>query len=99
MGQMIASWSMVMAHGLMAAGPGNLPHLSEIVVVARPTRRAEHLLGLGNQMCDTLKLVRWPVLQPKRLKRKFISQLTGLGPFQCPAYAPSSAENGQVGRL
>ena len=26
----------------------------------------------------------WPVPQLKRLKRKFILQLTGLGPIQCP---------------
>ena len=40
----------------------------------------------------------WPVPQLKRLKRKFIVQTTGLGPFWCSVYAPSSAENGQVGR-
>jgi hypothetical protein len=41
----------------------------------------------------------WIVPEPKRLKREFILQLTGLGPFPCPVYALSSAENGQVGRL
>ena len=31
MKQMIASWSMVMVHGLMFAGPGLVPRLIEIV--------------------------------------------------------------------
>ena len=31
MEQMIASWSMVMVHGLMVAGPVIVPHLREIV--------------------------------------------------------------------
>ena len=47
----------------------------------------------------TIRPVIWPVPELKRLKRKFILKLTGLGPFRCSVRYSSSAENGQVGRL
>ena len=92
---MIASWSMVMVHGLMVAGL-KFANLSEIMGSRMAEPRGAFWVSVSNVV--QFRPVGWPVPQPKRLKRKFISQLTGLGPFQCPAYAPSSAENGQVGR-
>ena len=47
---MIASWSMVMVHGLMVAGPGLVPEISEIL--GRKTNEAREHLAIGNQMCD-----------------------------------------------
>ena len=41
---MIASWSMVMVHGLMVAGPGNRAQISEIVG-SRVGRPARSILG------------------------------------------------------
>ena len=70
MKQMIASWSMVMVHGLMVAGPGFELELTRYW--ARETNEAREHLAIGNQMQDTLRPIIWPVPQPKRLKRKFI---------------------------
>ena len=44
MEQMIASWSMVMVHGLMVAGPGMEPHLRQIVG-SRDGRPAPSIFG------------------------------------------------------
>ena len=48
MEQMIASWSMVMVHGLMAAGP-----VSKLIFAGswgRETDEAREHLAIGNQM-------------------------------------------------
>ena len=68
---MVASWSMVMLHGLMVAGPA---------LVLKLTRSWAHgmaeppgAFGRVNSMQYMFSPVGWPVTQPKRLKRKFIS--------------------------
>ena len=87
---------MVMVHGLMVAGSCVEAILSKIVGSRGWLSRAEHR-GVSSNVVGTQAgyLARPTTL---RLKRKFIVQTTGLGPFRCPAYAPSPAENGQVGR-
>ena len=51
MKQMIASRSMVMVHGLMAADPGIVPHLSQILG-ARVRRPAPSILGSRSNVVD-----------------------------------------------
>ena len=48
MEQMIASWSMVMVHGLMVADPSNLPDLARYWGLE--TDKAREHLAIGNQM-------------------------------------------------
>ena len=50
MKQMIASWSMVMVHGLMVAGPGIKSKLARSW--ARETDEPPGAFGTVNQMCD-----------------------------------------------
>ena len=50
MEQMVASWSMVMLHGLMVAGPGIKSKLARLW--ARETDEPPGAFGIINQMCD-----------------------------------------------
>ena len=71
MKQMIALWSMVMIQGLTVAGSCLVPFKARSW--GPETNEAREHLAIGNQMEDTLRPVIWPVPQPKRLKREFIS--------------------------
>ena len=51
MEQTIASWSMVMVHGLMVAGPGIVPHLSQIMG-SRVGRGARNISGSRSNVVD-----------------------------------------------
>ena len=81
MKQMIASWSMVMIRALLVAGSGIKPVSTRSLRLrdgrAPSTRIASSAPVLARGVRG------WTVLGPKRLKREFISQLTGLGPFRC----------------
>jgi len=76
---------------------GSWAKISQIMG-SRDGRAARSIVG-ARAMCYTSRPVFWPVPLLKRLKRKFILQSTGLGPFPPSVYVPSSAENGQAGRL
>ena len=84
---------MVKVHGLMVAGP-SLPKWRD--VGSREASR-EDGRGLINVVSSQAGYLARPTT--KAPGTQIYSTLTGLEPFQCPAYAPSSAENGQVGRL
>ena len=58
--------------------------------MAEPPEHTDRLVGASARP----RGAGWTVLGPKRLKREFISQLTGLGPCRCSVSAPSPAENG-----
>ena len=98
MKQMIAS--SVHGEGTRADGRRSEPgaQIDEIMGSETPEPRGRRL---GAPQRSRSRVI-WPVPQLKRLKRKFISQLTGLGPFQCPEAVATEAhntENGKVGRL
>ncbi len=70
MKQMIASWSMVMVHGLMVAGLGRSADLSEIVG-SQEGRGASWKRDWSSNVV-VFRPVIWTVPELKRLKSKFI---------------------------
>jgi len=86
-----------MVQALIVPGLGLVPELRRLW--GRGVSEQRGAYGTVYNMYELFRWFGWITQVPKRLKRKFILQTTRLGPFWRSAYAPSSAENGQVGRL
>ena len=97
MEQMIALWSMVMVHGLMVAGPGVLLILSEIVGLETDDPRRASWGRKSNVVHAQAAYLARPTTKAPETQIYFINHRSGA--LSGALSAPSSAENGQVGRL
>ena len=78
MEQMIASWSMVMVHGLMVAGPGLLPILSEIVGSRdRPSRPRSIWVNKSNVVGAQAGYLARPTTKAPETQIYFINHRSG----------------------
>ena len=80
MEQMIASWSMVMVHGLMVAGPGLVPRFHKILW-SRVRRPAPSILGSrSNVVGSQAGYLARPVTEAPETQIYFINHRSGAFP-------------------